>query len=806
MDKTKLKADLHVHSKYSHRPASWVLKKIGCAESYTEPLFLYQLMKQRGMDVVTITDHNMIKGCLEIAHFEDTFISEEVTTYFPEDNCKLHVLAYNITENQHEDISKIRNNVFDLVDYLNREEIVHAVAHPMYNVNDRLQPHHFEQILLLFKTIELNGARDTLQNKILTLIAENLTKETIEKLADKYDITPFGEIPWQKRFISGSDDHSSIYMGMSYTEIEGVNSVEEFIQGLRSDKLSVTTLNASPETLAHNIYSIVYQFYSKTFKLNKWLSNETISTFLKNTLYPSGNFGTKDLQGLPEIDSGHETPFDFVNPSVSNQLLEKAISVICDNPQLKNCTDKGNHNSEKLDATWLLFLDNVSEKIMSQFADDILGRISNADLFYLFNTIGISASMFMMLSPYFIANSVFSRDRQFSLKCLASFGGSKETLGLHQKKLALFTDTYNEINGVATAIQSHVAAAGITNKPLTLITCDPDQQREPNVMPFHPIGKFDLPEYPELKVYYPPLTKILAHCYQEGYTHIHAETPGAVGLIGLAVSKMLYLPFSGTYHTSLPQTVKALTGDSQMEDLFWKFMLWFYGQMDRIYTPSQVTANELIDKGIPEEKIFVHQWGVNTSYFHPSKKSGFFSARYSVNEEHIKLLYVGRVSKEKNLHILEPIIKKLHSIRKDIHLIIVGEGPYLGEMKDALKGLPVLFTGYLTGEDLAQAYASSDIFLFPSTVDTMGNVVVEAQASGMPVIVTDKGGPKENLIHEKTGFIVPGDKTAPEHFVEKILYLCDHPQLLTAMQENARAYTETRSFENSFLNFWDNYP
>ena len=101
LSRSIIKADLHVHSKFSKRPTEWILQKIGCPESFTEPRQLYKIAKQRGMTLVTITDHNMIDGCLEIAHLPDTFISEEVTAYFPEDQCKVHVLVYNITEKIH---------------------------------------------------------------------------------------------------------------------------------------------------------------------------------------------------------------------------------------------------------------------------------------------------------------------------------------------------------------------------------------------------------------------------------------------------------------------------------------------------------------------------------------------------------------------------------------------------------------------------------------------------------------------------------------------------------------------------------
>ncbi len=148
-----IKVDLHVHSKMSDRPSHWILQKLSCPESFTHPAKLYQVAKQRGMDLVTITDHNTINGSLEIAHLPDTFVSEEITTYFPEDKCKLHVLALDITEAQHEDISRLRGNVYELSNYLKRHEIHHVLAHPLFDINHKLTLAHFEKMLLLFKNL-----------------------------------------------------------------------------------------------------------------------------------------------------------------------------------------------------------------------------------------------------------------------------------------------------------------------------------------------------------------------------------------------------------------------------------------------------------------------------------------------------------------------------------------------------------------------------------------------------------------------------------------------------------------------------
>ena len=121
-------------------------------------------------------------------------------------------------------------------------------------------------------------------------------------------------------------------------------------------------------------------------------------------------------------------------------------------------------------------------------------------------------------------------------------------------------------------------------------------------------------------------------------------------------------------------------------------------------------------------------------------------------------------------------------------------------MRRELAATPCTFTGYLKGEDLAAAYASCDLFLFPNTTDTFGNVVLEAQASGIPVIVTDSGGPQENLIPGKTGLVVRGD--SEESLLEAIKSLLAEPGRIKNMGLTARCYMEERSFDAAFQDTW----
>jgi hypothetical protein len=116
----------------------------------------------------------------------------------------------------------------------------------------------------------------------------------------------------------------------------------------------------------------------------------------------------------------------------------------------------------------------------------------------------------------------------------------------------------------------------------------------PGVCNFKPIGTYALPEYPEQKIFYPPLLDMLAYCYDQRIDHIHTATPGPMGLAALAIARILNLPISGTYHTAIPQYARILTGDATIAELAWKYVIWYYDQLDVIYAPSRSTREELV--------------------------------------------------------------------------------------------------------------------------------------------------------------------------------------------------------------------
>jgi glycosyltransferase involved in cell wall biosynthesis len=798
--------DVHVHSKFSKRPSQWILKKIGCPECFTEPLKIYQIAKSRGMTHVTIADHNAINGALEIAHLQDTYISEEITTYFPENGCKIHVLAQNIDEAQHREIQKLRPSIYDLSHYLRDQDILSIVAHPLYAINDRLTMDHFEKLLLLFQNFELNGARNNRENKTLCSIIEALTPERIDRLADTYDLAPLYEQPWQKRLWGGSDDHSSLNITRTHTRIEGLDSVE----GLKQSGAFTTVVESEPATaltMGHNLYGIAYQFYRSKFNIDRYTEKDALMRFLDYNLRVDPNCSPGLLAKLflmwrHQKQKRVKMP---VSDSLMGMLRHETRKLIQSDPEFFKVTNDP-HDFVDQENKWFQFVNRASNRVMLHFGNHLLDHLSGANVFNIFHTIGSAGGLYTMLAPYFVAYAQFAKDRAFSQETARRFLGSDGDSEAPSEpfKAAHFTDTFYEVNGIALTLQQHVKFALKNNKHYTIVTCHQNHRDydRPRVKNFKPIGIYELPEYPEQKIFYPPLLEMLDYCCEQEFSQIHTATPGPIGLAALAVAKILKLPLTGTYHTSIPQYAQILTGDSVIEDLAWKYVLWYYGQLDMIYAPSQSTCDELIERGIDPEKIRIYPRGIDVDQYHPSKRNGVLKKWFDISGG-TNLIYVGRVSKEKNMHLLADAFARLSREKTDVRLVVVGDGPYLHAMQQTMEGLPCYFTGYVKGEKLSELYASADAFVFPSTTDTFGNVVLEAQASGIPVIVTNSGGPCENMIPGETGLVVPADST--EALLEAMRTMVDDQPRTRAMGRAARRYTEERSFEAAFLQTWKMY-
>ena len=218
------------------------------------------------MDFVTISDHNCIRGALEIAHLPGTFISNEVTTYFPEDGCKIHVLVFGIDERQFRAIQELREDIYQLHRYLVEENVLSAVAHPMYRVNGRLTIDHLEKLLLMFSRFEgINGCGERRGADLVAAIFRNLTPELIARMADRHGMEPTGPEPWKKTFVGGSDDHSGAHVGTAHTMTPFAQDVAEFLAHLRHGEHEAAGFSGGSVLMGHSLYHIAYSYYKSRF-------------------------------------------------------------------------------------------------------------------------------------------------------------------------------------------------------------------------------------------------------------------------------------------------------------------------------------------------------------------------------------------------------------------------------------------------------------------------------------------------------------------------------------------------------------
>src|SRR4051812_10023761 len=257
--------DLHCHSDASNKASEAVLNAIRCPESYSRPHEVWSQARLRGMDFVTLTDHDSIEGVLEIAHKPQVLVGEELSCWFPEDGCKMHVLVYGIAHEQHDALQALAKNIYDVAQYIETNQIAHAVAHPIYRQNDKLERWHLERLILMFKGFEcLNGAHSPLHREAFEPVLQRLTRAEIQKLSERHSLAPRWPEPWIKARTAGTDDHGLLNIGRTWTEFPpGTDTVADVLECLRQGNCAPGGEAGSSTKLAHTFYSVAVRYYTR---------------------------------------------------------------------------------------------------------------------------------------------------------------------------------------------------------------------------------------------------------------------------------------------------------------------------------------------------------------------------------------------------------------------------------------------------------------------------------------------------------------------------------------------------------------
>jgi glycosyltransferase involved in cell wall biosynthesis len=382
-------------------------------------------------------------------------------------------------------------------------------------------------------------------------------------------------------------------------------------------------------------------------------------------------------------------------------------------------------------------------------------------------------------------------------------------------RVALFTDTLNDVNGVSRFIRNVGDQAAAANSELHILTSTrlppPPRGERAFIHNIAPLFAGPMPGYPQLELALPHRAAMIRAAERLAPDVIHVSTPGPVGTLGRRFAARRGLPLLGTYHTDFPAYIDHLFGLDAVTWLCSAHMSWFYHRFHRVFTRSMDYAVSMERLGIRSENIVKLLPGIDTDVFHarfrdPAGRIWSRLAPLGVRERSVKILYVGRVSIEKNLPMLAKVWPAARAAcaraGADAQLIIVGDGPYRSQMQSELAAHDAIFLGFRYGEELSTIYASSDIFVFPSTTDTLGQVVMESQSVGLPVIVTDQGGPSEVVDHERTGFVLPATDAAHPLWVSTIVRLATDAALRQRMGEAAKAKMAPMTIRHSFDHFW----
>lgn len=236
---------------------------------------------------------------------------------------------------------------------------------------------------------------------------------------------------------------------------------------------------------------------------------------------------------------------------------------------------------------------------------------------------------------------------------------------------------------------------------------------------------------------------------------VHIATPDLLGFKALKWAVKNKKSVVSSYHTHFSSYLKYYKL-SLLEPIMWKYLAWFYKQCELVFVPSPSMAEILEQKKI-ETQFRIWARGIESDIFNPQRRSEEWRKNHGFASNDVVITFISRLVWEKNLRLFAEVVNKITAERKNAKALIVGDGPAMDEMKQLMPD--AVFTGFLGGTDLSVAYASSDVFFFPSDTETFGNVTLEAMACGLPCVVADATGSKSLVDHGENGYVVPVERS-----------------------------------------------
>jgi glycosyltransferase involved in cell wall biosynthesis/predicted metal-dependent phosphoesterase TrpH len=760
-------ADLHCHSTASQESKLGVQRAVGLPECATPPQEVYELAKRRGMDFVTITDHDTIAGVLEIADRPDVFISEELTARFRGEPQAVHVLCYGITCEDHEWLQAHSGDVELCAGYMYEQEIVCALAHPYYTVAAPLTARHRRRLAELFGIWEIrNGAR-----------ARELNRPAATYVATREGIG-----------IGGSDDHAGVDIGRTYSETPPARTPRDFLEHVRRGDVLARGAQGSAAKWAHAAIALAARSFAseRTDDARERPDPARVMTMVRRL--------------LREGDARRGAVGSDVSPDDARCLLRAWLSAVeldhLDERQLIAYMQEEEFSHADLYRRAC----RLHERKLRR-AVDVAVRAATCQA----DVLGAAEGLFeacIAAIPYAPATAFLANEQEklaaipFSApRALGQRAGERKRDDGERPRVAILTDGIGSTHGVSRTIEE-IRQRGVPGFEIEVVGTDPEVDRRLSA-----VAEIDVPFYPGLRIGVPSLpvaVQTLAGLNGSGYDAIHVCSPGPAGVAGALVARALGLPLVGSYHTELTAYAGLRSGEQRVADAMALAVSAFYHACDIVLSPSPASDDALAALGMPPERVLRWDRGVDTERFDPSLREA------SLLPGPINVLYSGRITREKGAELLADaflLARERSEIGRRLHLVLAGGGPEQECVRERL-GEHASFLGWLEGEELARAYASADIFVFPSATDTFGQVILEAQASGVPTIALARGGPLSLIEDRVSGLLCEPDA---HEIADALLELAGSPLLREHLAVGALRSARLRTWEQTLQRLADGY-
>ncbi len=760
------RVDMHCHSTASQVSKLGVQRAAGLPECATPPEEVYALAKRRGMDFVTITDHDTIDGAMQIADRPDVFVSEELTVGFRgEPAMQVHLLCYDITPEDHDWLQGSAHDVELCAAYMYEREIACALAHPYYTVGATpLTARHRRRLSELFPVWEVrNGAR-----------APELNRPAATYVATRDSIG-----------IGGSDDHAGVDIGRTYTQAPAAATPQEFLAHVRAGRVRARGAQGSAAKWAHAAIVLAARSLEpdepptpgRRQPAPSRPDPQRVLTMVRRLLREG-----EDRQGA--TGSG-----GAVSPEDARCLLRAWLAAV----ELDHLDTRGliSHMQAEDFSHADLYrracrlherkLRAAVELAVRAVSDPAAASVSAA-------TQGVFEGCIAAI-PYAPATA-FLASEQTKLARLP-FGGEHET-----PRVAILADGIGSTHGVTRTIEE-IRSRGVTGYEIEVVATDPEVDRRLSA-----VAEFDVPYYPGLRIGVPSLPAAVQTLADGAFDAIHVTSPGPAGVAGALLARALRLPLIGSYHTELTAYADLRSGRPELAGAMAMAVSTFYRACDIVLSPSAASDAALAQIGMPGERIMRWDRGVDTSRFDPSLRDPAMLAGAGAPDGTINIMYSGRITREKGAELLADAFLRARERDPRLHLVLAGGGPEQQRLRERVGAEHTTFLGWLSGDALARAYASADLFLFPSATDTFGQVILEAQASGLPVIAVAQGGPVSLIEHRVSGLLCDADTDA---LAGAVLELCGSPLLRERLTIAGLASVRTRTWERALARLGEGY-